>query len=148
MHGSNFGEDVEGFTVDGSASGFDGLPSIAPDQDRKYYAITVKPQVFINTVPDHVIIHRMFPVSESRTIVICDWLFLPEVIEKGMPIEKSVELFHRVNQQDFNACELTQPSMSSKAYDHGGALVPSEHHISEFHQWWDETLGLHEPASA
>src|SRR5699024_5560097 len=53
--------------------------------------VTVKPQVFINTVPDHVIIHRMFPQSESRTIVICDWLFLPEVIEQGMDISKSVE---------------------------------------------------------
>lgn len=139
VHGSSFGADIAGFTVDGSA-GVALLPAIAPDQDRKYYAITVKPQVFINTVPDHVIIHRMFPVSESRTIVVCDWLFLPEVIEQGLPIEKSVELFHRVNLQDFEACELTQPSMSSAAYTHGGALVPSEHHIGEFHAWWRDRL--------
>lgn len=145
VHGSQFGEEIKGFTVDGSASGFEELPSIAPDQDRKYYAITVKPQVFINTVPDHVIIHRMFPVSESRTIVVCDWLFLPEVIERQLPIEKSVELFHRVNQQDFEACEQTQPSMSSKAYSRGGALVPSEHHISEFHAWWSSQVTAAEP---
>lgn len=140
IHGASFGNDIEGFTVDGS-SGVSELPAIAPGQERKYYAITVKPQVFINTVPDHVIIHRMFPQSASRTIVTCDWLFLPEVIEQGMDISKSVELFHRVNQQDFEACELTQPSMSSKAYNRGGALVPSEHHIEEFHQWWNETMG-------
>ncbi|WP_120002840.1 aromatic ring-hydroxylating oxygenase subunit alpha [Nesterenkonia muleiensis] len=139
VHGSSFGEDIQGFTVDGSA-GVAALPAIAPDQDRKYYAITVKPQVFINTVPDHVIVHRMFPVSQSRTIVVCDWLFLPEVIHQSLPIEKSVELFHRVNQQDFEACELTQPSMSSAAYAGGGALVPSEHHIEEFHTWWRERL--------
>ncbi len=65
VHGSNFGEDIGGFTVDGSASGFEELPSIAPAQDRKYYAITVKPHVFINTVPDHVIIKGWFP-SPSR----------------------------------------------------------------------------------
>lgn len=140
IHGASFGSDIAGFTVDGS-NGVAELPAIAPSQDRKYYAITVKPQVFINTVPDHVIIHRMFPQSESRTIVICDWLFLPEVIEQGMDISKSVELFHRVNQQDFEACELTQPSMSSKAYANGGALVPSEHHIEEFHQWWNDIMG-------
>ena len=144
VHGSSFGDDVEGFTVDGSASGVPELPAIAPDQDRKYYAITVKPQVFINTVPDHVIVHRMFPVSESRTTVECDWLFLPEVVEKvragALDISRSVELFHRVNQQDFKACELTQPSMSSRAYREGGVLVPSEHHIGEFHAWWHRRL--------
>ncbi|MEU2210250.1 hypothetical protein ABZ566_24265, partial [Streptomyces hygroscopicus] len=31
------------------------------EQDRRYFAITVRPQVFVNLVPDHVIIHRMFP---------------------------------------------------------------------------------------
>lgn len=140
IHGASFGEDVQGFTVDGS-SGVASLPAIAPGQDRKYYAITVKPQVFINTVPDHVIIHRMFPVSQSRTIVVCDWLFQPQVIEEGIDVRNSVELFHRVNQQDFEACEQTQPSMSSRAYERGGALVPSEHHIEEFHRWWAERLG-------
>jgi len=147
IHGASFGSDVEGFTVDGS-SGVAALPAIAPTQDRKYYAITVKPQVFINTVPDHVIIHRMFPQSESHTTVVCDWLFLPEVIEQGMDITKSVELFHRVNLQDFEACEQTQPSMSSKAYTQGGVLVPSEHHIAEFHQWWNQMMGLPQPTDA
>ena len=147
IHGASFGDDVEGFTVDGS-SGVGSLPAIAPGQDRKYYAITVKPQVFINTVPDHVIIHRMFPVSHERTIVVCDWLFMPEVVEQGLDVANSVELFHRVNQQDFEACELTQPSMNSKAYERGGALVPSEHHIEEFHRWWAERLGGDVPLPA
>lgn len=140
IHGAAFGPDVQGFTVDGS-DGVVALPAIAAEQDRKYYAITVRPQVFINTVPDHVIFHRMHPVSASKTIVECDWLFLPEVMEQNMDISRSVELFHRVNLQDFEACEQTQPSMSSRAYDDGGALVPSEHHIAEFHQWWSEQIG-------
>ena len=25
--------------------------------------------------------------------------------------------------------------MSSRAYAHGGVLVPSEHHIGDFHSW-------------
>ena len=62
--GAEFGSDVDGFTVDGAA-GFDRLPGITDDQDRRYYAITVKPTVFINLVPDHIIFHRMFPISVS-----------------------------------------------------------------------------------
>ena len=133
-HGAEFGEGVEGFTIDGSA-GLDLLPGIDDDQDRKYYAITVKPQVFINMVPDHIIFHRMYPMAADRTIVECDWLYLPSVVEAGKDLTKSVELFDRVNRQDFEACERCQPAMSSRVYRNGGVLVPNEHHIGAFHEW-------------
>ncbi|MGP4051026.1 aromatic ring-hydroxylating oxygenase subunit alpha [Streptomyces sp. 2A115] len=138
-HGAEFGEDVRGFTVDGT-EGFGRLDGIADDQDRRYYAITVRPQVFINLVPDHVIMHRMYPMAEDRTVVECDWLYAPEIVESGADVSKSVELFHRVNVQDFDACERTQPAMDSRAYRSGGVLVPSEHHISEFHHWLTQRL--------
>ena len=139
-HGAEFGDEVQGFTVDGS-EGLDRIPGVAEGQDRRYYAITVQPQVFINLVPDHVIFHRMYPMAEDRTVVECDWLYLPHVVESGKDVSRSVELFHRVNQQDFDACERTQPGMSSRAYVKGGVLVPSEHHIGAFHTWVQEKLG-------
>ncbi|MFC7307588.1 aromatic ring-hydroxylating dioxygenase subunit alpha [Streptomyces monticola] len=139
-HGAAFGDEVKGFTVDGT-SGFDRLDGVADDQDRRYYAITVKPAVFINLVPDHVIVHRMFPLAADRTVVECDWLYAPEVVASGADLTHSVELFHRVNAQDFAACERTQPAMSSRAYREGGVLVPSEHHIGLFHEWVSDLIG-------
>ncbi len=139
-HGAVFGAKIEGFTVDGSP-GFAPLPGVGEDQDRRYYAATIRPTVFLNLVPDHVILHRMFPMAPDRTIVECDWLYAPDVIASGASIDKSVELFHRVNEQDFEACEMTQPSMSSRAYARGGALVPVEHHVAEFHDWVLEQVG-------
>jgi Rieske 2Fe-2S family protein len=133
-HGAEFGEDVQGFTLDGSAS-FPRLNTVDESHDRRYYAITVNPQVFINLVPDHVIFHRMYPMAADRTIVECDWLYAPEVVAGGADVSNSVELFHRVNQQDFDACERCQLSMTSRMYADGGVLVPSEHHISAFHEW-------------
>jgi Rieske 2Fe-2S family protein len=133
-HGASFGNEVAGFTVDGG-TGLERLPGLADEQDRRYFAITVKPGVFINLVPDHVIFHRMFPVAADRTVVECDWLYAPSVVESGVDVSRSVELFHRVNQQDFDACERCQVSMTSRAYTGGGLLVPSEHHISAFHEW-------------
>ena len=94
----------------------------------------------VNLVPDHVIFHRLFPVSVDRTIVECDWLYTREVVESGQDVSRSVELFHRVNEQDFAACERTQPAMSSRAYADGGVLVASEHHIGEFHHWLRQRL--------
>ncbi|MVO87341.1 Rieske 2Fe-2S domain-containing protein [Streptomyces sp. p1417] len=133
-HGAAFGDEVDGFTVDGSA-GFGRLPGVSEDQDRRYYAITVKPAVFVNLVPDHVILHRMFPLAVDRTVVECDWLYAPDVVASGADVTKSAELFHRVNEQDFAACERTQPAMGSRAYRDGGVLVPTEHHIGVFHDW-------------
>ena len=76
-HGAEFGEEVQGFTVDGRA-GVDRIPTVPDGQDRRYYAITVKPQVFINLVPDHVVFIRMFPLAADHTRVECDWLYLPQ----------------------------------------------------------------------
>jgi Rieske 2Fe-2S family protein len=133
-HGAEFAEEAQGFTIDGSA-GLDRIPTIAAEQDRRYYAITVKPNAFVNLVPDQVIFMRMYPVAADHTIVDCDWLFMPDVVESGRDVSRSVELFHRVNVQDFEACERCQPAMGSRAYRSGGVLVPNEHHISAFHEW-------------
>ena len=136
-HGAEFGSDIAGFTVDGS-HGFDALDGVGEDRDRRYYAITIRPTVFVNLVPDHVIIHRMFPMSADRTVVECDWLYAPAVVadpHSAATMDKSVELFHRVNEQDFEACERCQPAMSSRMYRDGGVLVPAEHHIRAFQDW-------------
>jgi Rieske 2Fe-2S family protein len=139
-HGAQFAPDAEGFTVDGGA-GFPALPGIDPDRDRRYYAATIKPAVFLNLVPDHVILLRMTPLAVDRTVVECDWLYAPEVVAAGLDVSRSVELFHRVNQQDFAACERTQPGMGSRAYAAGGVLVPVEHHLGLFHDWLRGRLG-------
>jgi Rieske 2Fe-2S family protein len=139
-HGAHFGEDVQGFTIDGS-EGLDRIPGVSEEQDRRYYAVTIRPQVFVNLVPDHVILHRMYPIAPDRTIVECDWLYLPEVVQSGRDVSHSVELFHRVNQQDFDACERCQAATDSRMYADGGVLVPSEHHIADFHRWVLDSLG-------
>jgi phenylpropionate dioxygenase-like ring-hydroxylating dioxygenase large terminal subunit len=133
-HGAEYSPGAEGFTIDGSA-GFAPLPGLTPGQLRRYFAATIRPQVFVNLVSDHVIFHRMFPLAVDRTRIECDWLYPPEVIASGADLSPSVELFHRVNQQDFAACEQCQPAMASRAYDAGGVLVPSEHHLAGFHSW-------------
>ncbi|TWP48178.1 aromatic ring-hydroxylating dioxygenase subunit alpha [Lentzea tibetensis] len=139
-HGAEFGSGIKGFTVDGG-EGFEKLAALEDERDRKYYAITVRPQVFVNLVPDHVIFHRMFPLAPDRTLVECDWLYAKDVVASGRDVSRSVELFHRVNEQDFDACERCQPAMASRAYARGGVLVPSEHHIGGFHSWVVDRLG-------
>ena len=101
----------------------------------------MRPTTFLNLVPDHVIVHRMTPLAVDSTVVECDWLYQPDVIAAGLDLSRSVELFHRVNEQDFAACGRCQPAMGSRAYARGGVLVPAEHHLGAFHQWLRERLG-------
>jgi glycine betaine catabolism A len=139
-HGAEYAPGAEGFTVDGTP-GHGLLPGLGGAQDRRYFAATIPPQVFINLVADHVIVHRMFPLAADSTLIECDWLYAPDVVASGVDLTASVELFHRVNQQDFAVCEQCQPAMASRGYAGGGVLVPSEHHISEFHAWVRARLG-------
>ncbi len=138
-YGAAFGEGIQGFTFDGRP-GLDPLPGVDGELARSYYGLTVVPQVVVNLAPDHVIFHRFFPVSAGRTRVRCDWLFAPEAIAGGRDLQPSIELFRRVNEQDFAAVEACQPSMSSRAYRQGGVYVPAEHHIAGFNGWVAERL--------
>ncbi len=138
-HGAVFAEDALGFTVDRS-EGQQNIPGVDEDHDRRYYAITVKPTVFINLVPDHVIFHRMFPMRPTGP-----WLSAIgstcRTWSRPRPISPARwSFFDLVNRQDFAACEACQPAMASKAYSRGGVLVPSEHHINEFHAWVETKL--------
>ncbi|AJY74432.1 aromatic ring-hydroxylating oxygenase subunit alpha [Paenibacillus beijingensis] len=140
--GAKFGDNIEAFSLTGKG-GRSMLKGLQPEDDRTYFGITVLPQVFINLVPDHVIIHRMIPIAEDRTMLVCDWLFDPEEMEKpDFDPSDAVELFHRVNTQDFDAAEWCQTNMGSRAYQNGGVFVPIEHHIANFHTYICNELGM------
>jgi Rieske 2Fe-2S family protein len=138
-YGPSFGEGIQGFTFDGRP-GLDPLPGLEGERRRRYYGMMVRPQVMINLTPDHVIWHRFCPVAPDRTLVRCDWLFDARAIADGCDLEASIELFRRVNDQDFAAVEACQPAMRSRGYREGGVYVPAERHIAEFNRWVRERL--------
>jgi Rieske 2Fe-2S family protein len=140
--GATFNDEIEAFSVSGKAVR-PRLKGLLPEDDRKYYGMTIVPHVFINLTPDHVITHRVVPIDPETSIVICDWLFDPEEMSKPDfdPMD-SVGMFHLVNEQDFVACEWCQENMGSKAYKNGGILVPIENHVSKFYNYVLESIGI------
>ena len=121
------------------------LPGLLLADDRLFYGMVVLPNCFISLVSDHVIVHRFEPVAPDRTLAVCEWLFPAQTLEAGRyDVADTVALFGRVNEQDFAAAQWCQPNMSSRAYAHGGVLVPSEAPVvSRCYQWY---LGLMEEA--
>ncbi len=131
-HGSALGSEAEGFTVDGRA-GLATLPGLHDRQQRAYFAITLLPNAFVNLFDDHVVLHRFTPLAADRTAVVCDWLFAPEALAAEPEIGPTVELFDRVNRQDFEACERCQLGAASRLYADDNVLVPVEHHLQRLH---------------
>jgi Rieske 2Fe-2S family protein len=131
-HGSELGPQVDGFTVDGRP-GLPTLPTVPAEDARRYYGMTLTPSAFLNLVGDHAILHRIEAIAADRSRVTCEWLFAPEVLAGDHDIGPTVELFDRVNRQDFDACERCQLGAGSRAFAHGGVLVPAEHKLSVFY---------------
>ncbi len=90
------------------------------------------PNILLNLLDDHVVIHTLYPEGPDRTRITCDWLFHPQAIDSaGFDPMDAVSIFDIVNRQDWEVCELAQMGMSSKAYRSGGVYVPIERHIRE-----------------
>jgi glycine betaine catabolism A len=122
---------AEAFTMTGKASR-PPLRGLHPEDLRLYYGEVLLPNMLINLLDDHVVIHTIWPEGPDRSRVVCDWLFDPDVMTMPNfdPMD-AVELFDIVNKQDWEVCELAQQGMTSKAYRSGGVYVPSEWHIRE-----------------
>src|SRR5207245_10653887 len=118
------------------------LPGLLPEDRRRYYGIVIMPNMLLNLLDDHVVIHTLRPEEPGRTTVICDWLFDPGAMSHADfdPMD-AVEIFDIVNRQDWEVCELTQLGMGSKAYRSGGVYVPEERHIRAFADFVLERVG-------
>ncbi|HLX56078.1 MAG TPA: aromatic ring-hydroxylating dioxygenase subunit alpha [Ktedonobacteraceae bacterium] len=129
---ASLAEGVEAFTITGRASR-PPLKGLSPEDARKYYGEVLLPNVLINLLGDHVVAHTVWPVAPDRSLVVCDWLFDAGVAaEPAFDPMDAVELFDIVNRQDWEVCELTQKSMTSRAFKNGGVYVPVERHIRAF----------------
>jgi Rieske 2Fe-2S family protein len=140
--GTRLADDAESLTVSGRAPAapFPGLP---PEHERHYYGMVVRPNMLLNLLPDHVIIHTLTPLAPDRSRVTCDWLFAPAAVARpGFDPADTVALFDRVNRQDWEVCEWVQAGVRSRAFAAGGVYVPIERHIRGFNDWVLEQLGL------
>ncbi len=140
-HGTAFAEGVEAFTLTGKASR-PTLPGLNDDDRQRYYGLVFKPNILMSLLPDHVVVHRLWPVGPDATRVVCDWLFHPDTMARpDFDPADAVDLFDLVNRQDWEVCELAQAGVRSRAYRQGGQYVPLEHHIRKFNDWVLGELG-------
>jgi Rieske 2Fe-2S family protein len=138
---AEFADGIEAFTLSGRASR-PPLPGLPAHDHRRYYGLVLRPNVFVNLLPDHVVVHTLLPLAVDRTRIVCDWLFTPaEVARSGFDPLDTVEFFDLVNRQDWEICELTQHGVGSRAFRDGGVFAPPEAHIRAFNDFILARLG-------
>jgi len=144
--GATFASSVEGFSLSGKASR-PPLPGLLPEDDRLFYGVILRPNAFVILVPDHVAFFRLEPVDVGHTRIVVDWLFDPaEVAKPTFDPSDAVEILDITNKQDFDACERCHLGMRSSAYS--GVLVPAEHIITDFYDWYLAAIGQTEEQPA
>jgi Rieske 2Fe-2S family protein len=140
--GTRLADDAEALTVSGRAPA-PPFPGLAPGHERHYYGMVIRPNVFLNLLPDHVIVHTLTPLTPDRSRVTCDWLFDPDVVARsGFDPADTVQVFDRVNRQDWEVCEWVQAGVRSRAFTAGGVYAPIERHIRGFNDFVLAQLGV------
>jgi glycine betaine catabolism A len=138
--GARFAPGVEAFSVTGKASR-PPLPGLLPDELNRYAGIVVVPNVLLNLLPDHVVVHTLWPEAPGRTRIVCDWLFhADEVARPDFDPMDAVQVFDITNRQDWEVCELAWKGVQSKVYREGGIYVPIERQIRNLCDWVLEQL--------
>jgi Rieske 2Fe-2S family protein len=137
--GATLADGMEGFSMSGRADR-PRLPGLLDSDDRLFYGIILRPNAFMILVPDHVAFFRLEPLGAGRTQVVVDWLFAAaEADREDFDPADSVRLLDVTNRQDFEACQRCQIGMVSPKYR--GVLVPSEHVVLDFYDYYLGLLG-------
>lgn len=109
-------EGSESLTVSGRACG--APVGDFPDEDRRrVYYYSIFPNLLLSLHPDYVMAHTVWPVSPSRTRIVCQWLFHPDSLAttRWNP-DDGVEFWDLTNRQDWHICEQSQLGVSSRKY--------------------------------
>jgi Rieske 2Fe-2S family protein len=122
------------WTLDGSSRlpAFEGLD--AAERRRGQSFGVLPPSFFAVAHVDYVRFARMRPLGPERMQLCMEWLFHPEVLERGFDREHAVSLGERVMEQDARACEWNQEGLHCAPHRQG-VLVPQEYGVLEFHDW-------------
>ncbi|MFJ6746837.1 SRPBCC family protein [Streptomyces sp. NPDC091266] len=115
-------EGAQTMSMDGRAGGAI-LPGV--DLDKVFYAALV-PNLFISLHPDYVLIHHLVAESPGRSRVECSWYAQDGVLDAS-----PVDFWHRINLQDWDACESVQRGLTSPHY-RPGPFAPIEDSV---HRW-------------
>jgi Rieske 2Fe-2S family protein len=117
--GNTMGHGLTSFTSSGVSS-LPPLPGLTEEDRHTFYGVYVFPNLIINYHSETVNAVYLYPDGPERTVVVSEFLFRPETIERdAFDPSEVVDFRDLVAKQDWIVCELAQRGVRSRFYDHG-----------------------------
>ncbi|MEO8790448.1 MAG: aromatic ring-hydroxylating dioxygenase subunit alpha [Candidatus Tumulicola sp.] len=117
---------------------FDGLDQ---DERERHKGELVYPNFMLSLSADHAAAFTLWPVSPSRTDIVCDILFHPsEMAQPGFDPGDAADFWDLVNRQDWAVCAGVQAGMRSHAFRYG-YYAPMEDYSLDIRRYIEHRLG-------
>ena len=124
-----FADGSEAFTVGGHST-LSVLPGVAPTPE--YNGTAMFPNAFFDLTPTALALTALFPVSPDCTVVVGEYLFAAEDVERpDFDPAPEFEFNELVGAQDYVVCETVQRGVSSRAFTSGG-LTYKDRYVADF----------------
>jgi Rieske 2Fe-2S family protein len=112
-------DDAETMSLDGRSRGIR-LRGLSGRRLREIGYFGIFPNLLVSPHPDYVLTHRIEPLAPDRSLIECEWLFPPELVERDdFDPSWAVEFWDVTNLEDWAACESLQRGVSSRGFRPG-----------------------------
>lgn len=123
---------AETVALDGKRSG---RPILRKDaSDQRVYDYFVWPNMMLSAQPDYLLVYRLYPQSEARTLIIADTYFHPEAASGAHDLAPVLTLWETINRQDHRVCESQQRALGSRSAQ-PGVYAEVEESMHAFDRW-------------
>ena len=111
--------EAETMSLDGKSHGIP-LRGLSGKLLREIGYVGLWPNFLISPHPDYLLTHRIDPLAPDRSLVECEWLFPPELVERAdFDPSWAVEFWDVTNREDWDAVESVQRGAGSRGYRPG-----------------------------
>jgi Rieske 2Fe-2S family protein len=111
--------EAETMSLDGRSGGIP-LRGLSGELLRQVGYVGLWPNLLISPHPDYVLTHRIEPLAADRSLVECEWLFPPELVERpDFDPSWAVEFWDVTNGEDWDAVESIQRGAGSRGFRPG-----------------------------
>lgn len=93
------------------------------------------PNTLWNKHRDYIMVHHLFPISPTETMIVTEWLFNKDAADgPGYDPQQAIEAWSITNAEDWELCRLNQLGMESGATE-AGWHAPNESMLVAYDNW-------------
>jgi Rieske 2Fe-2S family protein len=116
------------------------IDGLSHEDSRLVHYYLIYPNLMLSPHPDYVLTHTVWPLSPSRSRVVCEWLFAAAAVAAAdFDPADIVDFWDLTNRQDWALCERAQRGAATAGY-RPGPYQETEDCVHAFDRWYAQRL--------